>query len=59
MDEKKIAAVLAEEIRTNGELRRQFGMSEGANSELIEEDGNEIGMTTDEGEIFFIKVDKG
>ena len=59
MDVKKIAEVLAEEIRTNTELRRQMGLSEGAESGLVEEEGTEIGLLTDDGFPFFIKVEKG
>jgi hypothetical protein len=53
-DPRKVAEVLAEEIRTNGELRRQLGMSEGSDSGLVD-DAPAIGIATDEGE-FFIEV---
>lgn len=58
MDSKAIAAVLAEEIRTNAELRRQMGMHEGSESGLINPEGTEVGITTDDGN-FFIEVQEG
>lgn len=50
-----IAEELAEEIRTNTKLRHRMGMSEGANSGLV--DGQSvIGITEDDGSVWFIEV---
>lgn len=50
-----IVRELAEEIRTNTKLRHRLGMSEGAESGVV--DGEPaIGLSTDDGETFFITV---
>jgi hypothetical protein len=60
MDSEKIAAILAEEIRTNAELRRQMGMSEGSESGIVGQgEDATIGILTDDGFPFFIKVERG
>jgi hypothetical protein len=64
MERDQVAKELAEEIRTNTKLRHRLGMSEGASSGLLNEDGgdgpaNVIGIATDEGEHFFLEVQEG
>jgi hypothetical protein len=54
---EQIATELAEEIRTNTKLRHRIGLSEGAETGLAEEDT--IGILTDDGFPFFIKVEQG
>jgi hypothetical protein len=59
MEASQVTKELAEEIRTNTKLRHRLGMSEGADSDILEEDGTEIGIRPDSGEVFLIKVEQG
>lgn len=59
MEANQVTRELAEEIRTNTKLRHRLGMSEGSDSDILEENGTEIGIKPDSGEIFFIKVSEG
>lgn len=59
MEASQVTKELAEEIRTNTKLRHRLGMSEGADSDILEEDGAQIGIRPDSGEVFFITVQKG
>lgn len=57
MDENQVAAALAEELRTNGELRRQVGMVEG--SEMVSgEDSPVVWFSAETGETFTVTVEK-
>ncbi len=56
MDRETVARELAEEIRTNTKLRHRLGMSEGAESGLVEGEEVTIAIGTDEGVTFFIEV---
>lgn len=57
MDCETIAKELAEEIRTNGALRRRIGMAEGTGSEVVlEPDATGVVIQTIDGEQFVLAV---
>lgn len=57
MDDKTVARVLAEEIRTNVRLRREIGLSEGDESGVVLEEGmTGVYVTTSEGQTFVLGV---